>query len=695
MKKGEATKSTYSYINIIDSYLDSLNDFKKATGSQLGVINALSMSQNSGIRDNFLNAILEQFKANLNDESMRRHIENYAPAYISKLMRLAIMKAKDPGAGLHIVINQTEDLKFKATIPVFEIKITGEATSLQNLQQKIGGKISKNALTIKLFPKDLMRLDERVQPIKAEWDRKAAQERVNQEREQQERIRKAQNRSRASLGLPSIPVPIYEDYETEEPKKKTTFATSASKLVSGAATTVKEGVTHAAGKTAEGTEYALTKAGQGMKYAATAFVGGFSNKKDVVAPPVPQVNTVTTQAILSNAEKEQITEALKNIGKIQNELGTIDSKYKLTPQDQHEKQHIAASEKLSSYYETMRKNFNEAFAVATLLSTGKIAAEEGKISKVTACVSHLGSGVTIGAGILAASCTEASKIRRTGRYSHLSDIIPSSDTTEISIFCEKLARAMTLTQETEILNSNSKNVRSISNELNGFCRDQLGKLSDSFARGLFSEHKSPEQLLSSYNAKTGLEYILNGSLERSLATRKEFADFDSRVSATIENIVQEVTGRSPRRLDAPVVINRTSETNSAAVLANTEMMSKVEQLSSQLKHLQTEHNKILKQLSAKEDKVRSTDDEMEVSGPGGLVQQINKQSRRTGQLGNNSDHRLDNIERELGRFTELAVGNSQRINIMEENSGTYVSRLSTEETEADLKNKADLFTPGF
>lgn len=245
-----------------------------------------------------------------------------------------------------------------------------------------------------------------------------------------------------------------------------------------------------------------------------------------------------------------------------NSSAIINPKYHITAQDLAEHNYIATDPKLISYSNTIRENLNKAFFVANAVSSGKISLEQGKVGKAVGMLNKLGSGTPIGASLFSAISLVVDQVgstRRAGRYSNFSDLVASADPVEIAAFVEKLACRMTITNEANIRNSSAQSKRNISNELNGFFRDQVSQVSDSFAKGLFSERKTEEELLAHKNSKDIMEYVLTGRLGSDLEEQNKQVSKPSLAITTqeikakeqdqiITTIVEEITKLQEIRL---------------------------------------------------------------------------------------------------------------------------------------------------
>ncbi|MBM5783010.1 MAG: hypothetical protein FJ368_06305 [Pelagibacterales bacterium] len=395
----------------------------------------------------------------------------------------------------------------------------------------------------------------------------------------------------------------------------------------------------------------------------------------------------------------------------------IDEKYKITEQDLAERNYIAQNPKLKIYCETLQQNLNQAFLVSSIIGSGKVALNDGKISSVLKSLEGLSSGIPIGAAIFSAVSNafgKLAKVRRAGRYSNFEELVASGDAVEKAAFCERLARLITIANEHNINDISNLGKTSLINELNGFFREQVSKIDNSFARGLFEETKSPEEMLAHKSSKTAIEFVLSGELSQEVERLNNIPAKQSSATTLVEIkeqeknriidlVVEKTTGLQPKRLQLPTtqISQKKSVTPPPAPISEIpqdldfeemkRMMQDFRSMKRELESLKQENQSLKKEVSALKD-TSSNDPEIDLNISSGnqmlaqkkSVTQSAKSKKET--TGNdlereNLSKRVAHLESAIPEISQQAALNSEYIQSIQNEQQRPSSITKTKESK--------------
>ncbi len=260
---------------------------------------------------------------------------------------------------------------------------------------------------------------------------------------------------------------------------------------------------------------------------------------------------VQNTADLSAANQQKIAQA-------QNELAEIDAKYKLSAADRAEIDHIAHNPKLQQYYQRAQRAVNEVFAAAAIMSSGEFAQESSDRAKFLSQLSGIASSVPFAASVLSIASQVAEQVDGSvsvGKLIKIQNLNPSGNSLDAAIFAEKLARRLAITNEAEIVRSDSEQGK-ISGILDFFAqaqenltkvaRKQVGKVSENFALGYFGEELTPSEVVALDDSRKAVDFVTAKKVEDTKFWGAEISRGNQ--DLVVDQITQAVLQKTPVKM---------------------------------------------------------------------------------------------------------------------------------------------------
>lgn len=261
---------------------------------------------------------------------------------------------------------------------------------------------------------------------------------------------------------------------------------------------------------------------------------------------------VQNTADLSAANKQKIAQA-------QSELAEIDAKYRLNAVDRAEIDHIAHNPKLQQYYQRAQRAVNEVFAAAAIMSSGEFAQESSDHAKLLSQLSNIASSVPFAASVLSIASQVAEQVDGSlsaGKLLKIQNLNPNGNSLDAAIFAEKLARRLAITNEAEIVRSDSEQGK-ISGILDFFtqaqenltkvARKQVGKVSENFALGFFGEELAPSEVVALDDCCKVVDFVTAKKVEDTKILGTEISRGNQ--DLVVDKITQAVLEKNSREND--------------------------------------------------------------------------------------------------------------------------------------------------
>jgi len=258
------------------------------------------------------------------------------------------------------------------------------------------------------------------------------------------------------------------------------------------------------------------------------------------------------------ASEKELKEVQERISAAEAELSAVDTKYKLSPEDNLEIAHIAANPALSQYYQTTQKSLNELLDAAKIVSTDEFKLKSSNTSRALNALSTTAGPLPFASTILSATAgisDIANESQKRGEFANISDLNPTSSPIDQGILAEKIARRMAITNQEEIKGNsranNSEKIGFIQNFVDATkasLKKQTNKISPTTSRGFFGEDFTPAQLLAMSDCKSVIGYVINQNPNEVIQTKREAVQENKEV--LVNRIVRNGLKKEPVRLSA-------------------------------------------------------------------------------------------------------------------------------------------------
>ncbi len=429
---------------------------------------------------------------------------------------------------------------------------------------------------------------------------------------------------------------------------------------------------------------------------------------------------VQNTADLSAANQQRIIQA-------QSELSEIDAKYKLSAADRAEIDHIAHNPKLQQYYQRAQRAVNEVFAAAAIMSSGEFAQESSDRAKFLSQLSDIASSVPFAASVLSIASQVAEQVDGSlsvGKLIKIQNLNPSGNSLDAAIFAEKLARRLAITNQTEIVRSDSEQGK-ISGILDFFAqaqknlteaaRKQVGKVSENFALGFFGEELTPSEVVALDDCCKVVDFVTAKKVEDTKVLGAEISRGNQ--DLVVDQITQAVVGKAPVKMTVKVPAQVSVTTTqklptppqpvAAAVVNmppappqqnnNADLMEMIKQMQAQMAEqarIIAEQGKTIETLkSEKTDNQSNKSTTSDVSvGKAGLLQKQkqvqdltgDRQSENASALSISEQRRLAELETQVSLLSTTVANHEENISILEKKPSTSLKSSGTQSLKKSL-----------